>query len=154
MNETRNVLDSSVKMTLTIAKVLATFVEQRAAERKVNAVVAVFNEGANPVYTACMDDSYIASFDVAFHKAYTAVALKMSTIDLKSLAQPGGSLYGIQHTNAGKIVIFGGGVPLTYHGKILGGLGVSGGTEEQDTAIAEYGRVIFETIVNTILQQA
>lgn len=140
-----------VKMTLTMAKVLAQLVEQFAAQNGVNAVVAVFNEGANPVYTACMDDSYIASYDVAFNKAYTSVALKMATIDLKPLAQPGGALYGIQHTNNGKIVIFGGGVPLVYNGVIIGGLGVSGGTEQQDTAIAEYGGKVFETVVKTML---
>jgi uncharacterized protein GlcG (DUF336 family) len=93
-----------------------------------------------------MDDAYLASYDVAVNKAYTVVALKMSTIALKPLAQPGASLYGIQFTNGGKIVIFGGGDPLTAKdGKILGGLGVSGGSEEQDTALSAYGKRYFET---------
>ena len=78
-------------------------------------------------------------YDVAVKKAYTVVALKMSTIELKPLAQPGASLYGIQFTNDGKIVIFGGGDPLKGgKGKIVGGLGVSGGSEEQDTALSAY----------------
>jgi len=69
----------------------------------------------------------------------------MSTSDLKPLAQPGGSLYGIQFTNNGKIVIFGGGEPLkNTAGEIIGGLGVSGGSEEQDTSLAAYGKQIFE----------
>ena len=60
------------------------------------------------------------------------------------MRQPGGSLYGIQFTNNGKIVIFGGGEPLyNKKGEIIGGLGVSGGTEEQDTALAEYGQSVF-----------
>jgi uncharacterized protein GlcG (DUF336 family) len=92
-----------------------------------------------------MDNAYIASYDVAVNKAFTVVSLKMSTSTLKPLAQPGGSLYGIQFTNNGKIVIFGGGEPLlNAKGDIIGGLGVSGGTEEQDTALAEYGKQIFE----------
>ena len=66
----------------------------------------------------------------------------MSTIQLKGLSQPGGPLYGIQNTNQGRIVIFGGGEPLVHNGRVLGGLGVSGGTEEQDTALAEYGKQI------------
>ena len=86
-----------------------------------------------------MDDSYIASYDVAFNKAYTSVALKMSTIKLKELSQPRGPLYGIQQTNEGKIVVFGGGEPLILDGKLIGGLGVSGGSEEQDTGLAAFG---------------
>ena len=86
-----------------------------------------------------------ASYDVAVNKAFTVVALKMSTIALKPLAQPGESLYGIQFTNNGKIVIFGGGDPLANEdGKIIGGLGVSGGSEEQDAALSAYGRRFFE----------
>ena len=124
--------------------------EAKAKEIGVNAVVAVSNSGARPVLVECMDDSYIASYDVAFQKAYTVVALKMSTTELKKLSQPGGSLYGIQFTNNGQIVIFGGGVPLIANGKIIGGLGVSGGSEEQDTFLAEYGGSIFEGLINNM----
>ena len=131
-------------MTLSLAQALTQKVLARAEEMGVKAVVAVSNEGARPVSVACMDNSFIASYDVALQKAYTVVALKMSTIDLKPLAQPGGSLYGIQFTNQGQIVIFGGGEPLKAGGRVIGGLGVSGGTEEQDTALAAYGRQVFE----------
>ena len=139
--------ESDKKMTLSLAKKLAEKVEVKAVEIGVNAVVAVSNSGARPVLVECMDDSYIASYDVAFQKAYTVVALKMPTTELKKLSQPGGPLYGIQFTNNGQIVIFGGGVPLLYNGKIIGGLGVSGGSEEQDTYLAEYGGNIFEQII-------
>ena len=71
----------------------------------------------------------------------------MSTMTLKPLAQPGESLYGIQFTNGGRIVIFGGGEPLTDEdGNVIGGLGVSGGSEEQDTALAAFGRNFFSSI--------
>jgi len=113
----------------------------------VNAVVAVSNAAGRPIAIECMDNSYIASFDVALKKAYTVVALKMSTKKLSTLAAPGGSLYGIQFTNDGQIVIFGGGDPLIYHGKIIGGLGVSGGTEEQDTALSTYGASLIDEIM-------
>ena len=134
-------------MTLTLAQQLAKQVRAKAKEMGVNAVVAISNKGANPVLVECMDDSYIASYDVALNKAYTVVALKMSTIQLKSLSQPGQSLYGIQFTNGGQIVIFGGGDPLVYNGKIIGGLGVSGGSEEQDTALSAYGASVLEEIM-------
>ncbi|MBQ1989210.1 MAG: heme-binding protein [Clostridia bacterium] len=139
----------SYDITLAEAQKLSEKVRKKAAEMGVNAVVAVANSGGNPVLIECMDDSYIASYDVALKKAFTVVSLKMSTSDLKPLAQPGASLYGIQFTNDGKIIIFGGGEPLCgKDGKIIGGLGVSGGTEEQDTALAAYGKEIFEKGMN------
>lgn len=134
-------------ITLTQAKRLAEMVEQKASEMGVNAVVAISNTSARPVLVECMDDSYIASYDVALNKAYTVVALKMSTKTLKGLSQPGQSLYGIQFTNGGQIVIFGGGDPLVYNGKIIGGLGVSGGSEEQDTELSAYGASILPDIM-------
>ncbi len=142
-----NNIKSKPEMTLTLAKKLAEKVEAEAAKIGVNAVVAVSNSGARPVLVECMDDSYIASYDVAFQKAYTVVALKMSTIDLKTLSQPNQPLYGIQFTNNGQIVIFGGGVPLKVNGKIVGGLGVSGGSEEQDTYLADFGGKVFDELV-------
>lgn len=131
-------------ITLSTARVLAEKVETEAARIGVKAVVAVSNAGARPVLVECMDDSYIASYDIALNKAYTSVALKMPTSTLKTLSQPNQDLYGIQFTNQGQIVIFGGGVPLISNGDIIGGLGVSGGSEEQDTYLADYGRKVFE----------
>lgn len=132
-------------MTLNAALRLCEQIKKKAAQMGVNAVVAISNKAARPVLVECMDDSYIASYDVAVSKAYTVVSLKMSTSELKKLALPGGSLYGIQFTNEGKIVIFGGGEPLyNREGKLIGGLGVSGGTEAQDTALAKYGKEMFE----------
>lgn len=132
-------------MTLDTALRLAEKVKAKAREMGVKAVVAVSNKAGHPVLTECMDDSYIASYDIAVQKAFTVVSLKMSTSALKPLASPGGSLYGIQFTNGGKIVIFGGGEPLKNpQGEIIGGLGVSGGSEAQDSALAAYGKEIFE----------
>lgn len=131
-------------MTLDVARKLIRKVEDKAAEMGLNVVVAVSNRAARPVAVECMDDSYIVSYDVAVKKAYTVVAIKMSTKELKPLCQPGAPLYGIELTNDGQIVIFGGGVPLKVGGQVIGGLGVSGGTEEQDTYLAEYGASVFE----------
>ena len=138
-------------MTLELANALCDYVKVKASEIGVNAVVAVTNSGANPVTVQCMNNSYIASYDIALNKAFTVVSLKMSTSTLKPLAQPGESLYGIQFTNNGRIVIFGGGVPLyNKEGKIIGGLGVSGGSEEQDTALADFGGEIFTALVKNL----
>ena len=135
---------SCIKMTLSLAEKIAGAVQQKASQMGVNAVIAVSNEGARPILVHAMDNAYIASYDIALNKAYTAVALKMSTKELQSLSQPEKPLYGIQHTNNGQIVVFGGGEVLVSNGKMIGGLGVSGGTEEQDTALAAYGKAFFD----------
>ena len=69
---------------------------------------------------------------------------------LGELARPGEPLYGIQHTNGGRIVIFGGGEPLIYNGKIIGALGVSGGTAEQDTSLAAYGASLLKEVISCL----
>ncbi len=138
-------MGAASSISLESARSLSEQIRKRAAQIGVNAVVAISDNAGHPILVECMDNAFIASYDIAVNKAFTVVSLKMSTSALKPLAQPGGSLYGIQFTNNGKIVIFGGGEPLlNAKGDIIGGLGVSGGTEEQDTALAEYGKQIFE----------
>ncbi len=144
-------LKSKQAVTLDGANALIACVQKQAKKMGLNVVCAVSDSSGNPVSIQCMDDAYIASYDVALNKAFTVVALKMSTIDLKPLAQPGESLYGIQFTNNGRIVIFGGGVPLYNNkGDIVGGLGVSGGSEEQDTALAHFGGELFTQVCKNL----
>lgn len=138
------------KVDLERAEKLCNAVLDEARRIGARAVVCVADGGGHPKVVKSMDDAYLASYDVAVNKAYTAVALKMSTATLKPLAQPSASLYGIQFTNGGKIVIFGGGEPLCdTRNEVLGGLGVSGGTEEQDTALAAFGKKVFEQEICT-----
>ena len=119
-------------------------VRAKAREMGFSAVTAVCDAGGHLVALIRDDDALFASVDIATNKAFTAVSLKMSTADLAPLAAPGGSLYGIQETNGGRIVVFGGGAPLVRDGSIVGGLGVSGGSAQQDTALCEYGLHFFE----------
>ncbi len=137
---------SSRKVDLATALQLCEAVKAEAKRIGVNAVVCVSDRGGHPILVECMDDAYIASYDVAVNKAFTVVALKMSTMTLKPLAQPGESLYGIQFTNGGKIVIFGGGDPLKIGDSIVGGLGVSGGSEDEDTFLSAYGAEYFKKL--------
>ena len=132
-------------MTLAKAEKLCDAVLEEASRMGVRAVVCVSDGAGNPKIVKVADDAYIASYDVAIGKAFTVVALKMSTSKLSTLAQPGGELYGIQFTNGGRIVIFGGGDPLTDRGgRVIGGLGVSGGSEAQDAALSDFGKRYFE----------
>ena len=135
------------KMTLKAANALIEKVTAKAASMGVNVVAAVSDQAGRPVAVQSMDGAYIASFDIAINKTFTSASLKMSTEALSHLSQPGQPLYGIQFTNEGKIVILGGGEPLEADGKIIGALGVSGGTAEEDTAIAAYGREVFEEVL-------
>ena len=150
-NEIREIVKNTIiasksEMTLNLAERVADAVIAEAQRMGIKVVVALSDAAGNPKLVKVMEDAYIASYDIAVNKAYTVVALKMPTIKLKPLAAPGGELYGIQFTNGGKIVIFGGGDPLINpKGKIIGGLGVSGGSEEQDIALSEFGRKYFET---------
>ena len=84
------------------------------------------------------------SYEVAVKKAYTAVAVKMSTMELSALCQPGGTFYGLQALD--KVITFGGGIPLYRDGVIVGGLGVSGGTGEEDHDLALFGVSVFEAL--------
>lgn len=132
-----------VSMPLAKAVELIGKIEARAAEWDMRVVTAVSDAAGRPVAVHCMDGAYIGSFDVALNKTYTSIAFQMSTARLGSLSGPGGSLYGIQFTNNGRIVIFGGGEVLRRGEVIVGALGVSGGSAEQDTALAAYGKSIF-----------
>lgn len=146
VENTLSAYKKKTKMTLALAEKLSDAVLAEAERIGVKAVVCVSDSAGNPRVVKSMDDAYIASYDVAVNKAFTVVALKMSTAKLKPLAQPGASLYGIQFTNGSRIVIFGGGDPLMGEGgEIVGGLGVSGGTEAQDTALSSFGKRYFET---------
>ena len=113
-------------------------------------VTAIADEAGPPKLVRSMDGAYIGSLDVAVNKAYTSIAFQMSTAALGELSQPGAPLYGIQHTNGGRIVIFGGGEPLMVNGKIIGALGVSGGTAEQDTALAAYGASMLKEVISCL----
>lgn len=141
---------STAHMTLKLAEALAAKVEEKAESLGMRVVTAVADEAGHPKLVRSMDGAYIGSLDVAVNKAYTSIAFRMSTAALGELSQPGAPLYGIQHTNGGRIVIFGGGEPLTADGKIIGALGVSGGTAEQDTALAAYGASMLKEVISCL----
>ena len=129
---------------LETAKKLISAVEERAKEQGKHAVIAVCNAEGNPIAVHVMDGAFLVSYEVAVKKAYTTVAVKMSTMELSALCQPGGTFYGLQALD--KVITFGGGIPLYQDGVIVGGLGVSGGTGEEDHDLALYGAAVFQTL--------
>jgi uncharacterized protein GlcG (DUF336 family) len=121
---------------LALGRLLGDLAEAEAAAAGVPITVAVVDGEAGLVYQARMDGALPASRDLAVAKAQTAAGLRMATDEVGRLAQPGAPLYGIQHVRPGRVVLFGGGLPLRVGGAVVGGIGVSGGTVEQDVRIA------------------
>ncbi len=130
-------------VSLELAKKLMDQVEAYARSKGMACVIAVDDAHGNPVAVHAMENAFLVSYQVATQKAYTAVAVKMSTMELSRLVQPGGTFYGLEAMHDGKIVAFGGGVPLKIDGTIVGGLGISGGTGEEDNDVAVYGLKVF-----------
>lgn len=115
-----------------------------AAEKKAAAIgqpmnIAVADAGGNLVAHVRMDGAWLGSIDISIKKAYTSRAFDISTKDLATHSQSGDQFFGIHASNDGKIMIFAGGIPLERNGKIVGSVGVSGGSGEQDHAVAEAG---------------
>lgn len=134
------------RITLDSAKRLIERIEQEALRRNKPSVIAVCSPDGNPVAVHVMDGSFLVSFDMAVKKAYTSVAVKMSTMELSRLTQPGQTFYGLGKMSD-NIVIFGGGVPLKVGDIIIGGLGISGGTGEEDNSLAEYGLQVLNEVL-------
>ena len=133
------------KLSLDIAKEIAYLIEKAALQIGVKVVISVDNDGANLILLHAMDESYIASIKASQEKAYTAVALKMPT-HVALQESRGGALDG--YTNGNGILMLGGGFPLEYGGRIYGGVGVSGGTKEQDIILAKAGAEYFRARMN------
>ena len=113
--------------------------EMKAAEIGQPMNIAVADEGGNLVAHVRMNNAWIGSIDIAQKKAFTSRAFDIWTKDLAAHSQSGGQFFGIHASNNGKIMIFAGGIPLKKEGRVVGAVGVSGGSGEQDDAVAEAG---------------
>jgi uncharacterized protein GlcG (DUF336 family) len=105
--------------------------------------IAVVDAGGHLVTHVRMDGAKRASVQIAIDKAWTAAVCETPTKEFAASAAPGGPFYGLHTTHGGRIVIFGGGIPLVREGVVVGGVGVSGGSAEQDVAAAEAGAAAF-----------
>ncbi|MEH7886081.1 heme-binding protein [Bacillus sp. JJ1609] len=133
-------------ITLDIAKKLIKGAERRARALGISEVIAIVDEGGNLIACHRMNDAWIASIEIAQNKAWTSVSLKMPTLNLARLAVPNAELYGINTTNHGRIVIFGGGIPLVLEGRVIGAVGASGSTVENDVEVAKSAVQVFESL--------
>jgi uncharacterized protein GlcG (DUF336 family) len=112
---------------------------KKAEEIDVPMNIAVVDAGNNLTAFARMDGAWLGSIDIAQNKAYTARSFDMSTKDLAPLCQPNQPLFGIHASNQGRLIIFAGGIPLMSGDEVIGAIGVSGGSVEEDHEVAEAG---------------
>ena len=130
-------------VTLEDARRVISAAETKALEIGQPMNVAVVDGGGNLVAHVRMDGAWIGSIDISIKKAYTSRAFDITTRDLAEHSQSGGQFFGIHASNNGKIMIFAGGIPLKSEGQVVGAIGVSGGSGEQDHAVAEAGAIAF-----------
>ena len=131
---------------LATAKAMAEAAEAKATELGVPVVFAAVDAGGNLMLLHRMADSLLGSIDIATNKAFTSAAFKLPTAALAEASAPSGELHGIEVTNAGRVVVFGGGLPVFVDGRLAGGIGVSGGTVAEDVRIVTHA-------LNTVQEQ-
>lgn len=129
-------------MSLEVLHRMAARAGEKSKELGVPVVFSAVDAGGNLMLLQRMEGAFVGSIEVSAGKAYTAFAFQMPTHELGAASRPDGPLYGIESSNPGKIVLFGGGFPYVVDGKVAGGIGVSGGTVEQDMEIARYAMSI------------
>ncbi len=130
-------------VTLEDARRVISAAEKKALEIGQPMNIAVVDAGGNLVAHVRMDGAWIGSIDISIKKAYTSRAFDLATKDLAEHSQSGGQFFGIHASNNGQIMIFAGGIPLKSEGQVVGAIGVSGGSGEQDQAVAESGAAVF-----------
>ena len=119
-----------------------------AAERKAEEIgqpmdIAVVDAGGNLKAHVRMDGAFVGSISISINKAYTAIAFQQETANLQEPTRPDGPIFGLSDAHGGRLVVFPGGIPLVRDGEILGAIGVSTGTVEQDQHVAEAGAAAF-----------
>jgi uncharacterized protein GlcG (DUF336 family) len=131
-----------MSITLEQAERLSEAAKAKASEIGVPMNIAIVDEGANLVSFHRMDNAWLGSVDISIKKAKTARFFDMNTGEIGKLSQPGGPLYGIEHSNGGLISFPGGVVLKDSSGKVVGAIGVSGGSVDQDHEVASAGAAV------------
>ena len=130
-------------VTLADARRVIAAAEKKAAEIGQPMNIAVADAGGNLVAHVRMDNAWMGSIDISINKAWTSRAFDIATKDLAGHSQSGNQFFGIHASNHGRVMIFAGGIPLKRGGQVVGAIGVSGGSGDQDHAVAEAGAAAF-----------
>ena len=137
-----------MKINLTIAENIANKCFEKAKKINIPMSIAIIGNDGQLVHFKRMDGALPISIELAPAKAYTAYSLRMTTEKLKTLTKPGEMLYGLD-TSCENIVIFGGGIPIKFNNEVIGAIGVSGGSVQEDIKVAEFGVKFFENRYTT-----
>jgi uncharacterized protein GlcG (DUF336 family) len=145
LEEKRQHMTNTIEtISLAEARAVIDICERKALDIKQPMNIAVVDAGGNLVAHIRMDGAWLGSIDISINKAFTARCFDITTEALGKESQPGKQFYGIHASNHGRIMLFAGGLPLLKNGKVVGAIGVSGGSGEQDTSVAEAGKKFFE----------
>ncbi len=139
MVDKNSLYKDSIKLTLDGVKIILAASEAKANEIGVPMSIAIVDEGCNLVAFERMDGAKITSIDIAINKAFTAAGSRKGTHEYADVASPGKPAFGIHVSNQGRFTIFGGGLPILINGQVVGGVGCSSGTAEQDRQVAQAG---------------
>ena len=131
------------RLSIAEAKILIDGAAEMAIEINTPMCIAVTDESGNLITFDRMDGGKVTSISIAIDKAFTGAGARKGTHEYNALCQPGKSTFGIHITNGGHFSIIGGGLPVTVEKEIIGGIGVSSGTAEQDLVCAEAALVHF-----------
>lgn len=130
-------------ITLADARRVIAAAEEKAKEIGQPMNIAVVDAGGNLVAHVRMDKAWIGSVDISINKAWTSRAFDITTKDLGANSQPNDQFFGIHVSNHGRVMIFAGGIPLKRGSEVVGAIGVSGGSGQQDQSVAEAGAAAF-----------
>lgn len=128
-----------MNITLQQAEAIIAAAKQKALDLKAKMNICVVDSGANLVAFVRVDGAWLGSVDIAIKKAKTAVFFQMDTSDLSPLVQPGEALFNIEHSNNGLITFPGGVVLKNEDDEVIGAIGVSGSTVDDDNKVALAG---------------
>ena len=130
---------TTLKLTLADARIILEGAEDKSREIGVDMDIAVVDDGGHLLAFIRMDGARLTSIDVSINKAFTAACARRATHEYAAVAGAGGPAFGIHTSNQGRFMIVGGGLPVFFQGEIVGGVGCSSGSAEQDREVAQAG---------------
>lgn len=139
-----NEAPTSRELNLDSANQIIASVRKEAMKQKLNVVIAIVTKAGRPISVQAMDEAFVVSYELAIKKAFTAAALQMGTHELAQLVAQGADFEGLSDMLDEKIITLGGGYPIKINNKVIGAVGVSGGSASQDIELAEFGAKLFE----------
>lgn len=146
IKEGKKMLRETKRLTLNTAKLMGERALEKCEEIGKSFVFTVVDAGGHVLYTQRMEDAFITSVSIATDKAFTAAAMKKPTHVLTEKVKPEQDLFGLNNTNDGRVIPFGGGLPVIVNDEVIGGVGASGGMVSEDIQVAEAALEVLKSL--------